>query len=108
MTTLIDADGNYTSLCLKPLLNYIKVEGVEAMVNEVLADPTDGDWEVLDELDSLLIHLALEHIRKKIAQNVSLRVSSQSEPAIKFRLQTICLLDNNDAKKLSRKFRRKN
>ena len=99
VTALIDADGNYTSLCLKPLLNYIKVEGVESMVNEVLADPTDGDWEVLDELDSLLIHLALEHIRKKIAQNVSLRVSSQSEPAIKFRLQTICLLDNNDAQK---------
>jgi len=96
---LIDAEGEYTSLCLKPLLNYIKVEGAEAMVNEVLADPTDGDWEALDELDSLLEQLALEQLRKQIALHACTKNNHISGSALKYGLETICILDHNDAQK---------
>ena len=96
---LIDAEGNYTSLCLMPLLNYMKVKGAEAMVSEVLAEPTDGDWEVLDELDALLDQLAMEQTRKEIAQQVFTRNSYQSYRSLKYGLEAINLLDYSDAQK---------
>ena len=99
VTTLIDAEGDYTSLCLKPLLNYIKIDGVEAMVNEVLADPTDGDWEALDKLDSILVKLTLSKERNELAVETSYRNNYDSLDAIKFGLKMIALLDDDSARK---------
>jgi len=98
VTALIDAEADYTSLCLKPLLNYIKVEGVEAMVNEVLADPTDGDWEALDKLDSLLEKLTLSKERNGLAVETSSRNNYDSLISIRFGLKMIALLDDDRAR----------
>ena len=98
VTTLIDAEGDYTSLCLKPLLNFIKVEGVEAMVDEVLADPTDGDWEALDELDSLLEMLTSSKERNVLALEASSRNNYDSLISIRFGLKMITLLDDDRAR----------
>ena len=92
VTALIDAEDDYTSLCLKPLLNYIKVKGVETMVNEVLADSTEGDWEILFKLDKELAHLSMKSIRQSVAEKAIDKLTFDNENGILYFFRALKLI----------------
>jgi hypothetical protein len=55
----------YLDICTKPLLLFLKTYGIEATINNLLANPTANDWKVLLQLDDLMDELQLQLLRKE-------------------------------------------
>ena len=65
VTDLIDVGNEYTNLCIKPLLLYIKTFGIKKTIEMVLENPSKNDWLALKELDGQLEELQLHVLRKE-------------------------------------------
>jgi hypothetical protein len=54
ITALIDKGNDLIGICVEPLLLFLKKFGVEETIKQILANPTENDWEALFRLDRRL------------------------------------------------------
>lgn len=62
---IIDAGDKYLDICITPMLLFLKAFGPKAMLDIVLANPTENDWKALFSLDELISELELHILRKE-------------------------------------------
>ena len=71
VSELIDAEGQDVSICITPLVLFLKTFGVKETIEIVLANPTERDWEALLKLDEQLEDLVLNILRKEFLTELS-------------------------------------
>ena len=64
VSELIDTVDQDVSICITPLVLFLKTYGVKETIEKVLSNPTERDWEALFELDITLEDLQLHQLRK--------------------------------------------
>ena len=94
VSKLIDKQDESLKICTKPLLIYLKTQGAKALVESLLANPTQGDWRALTALDEILEDLALEPLRKSLGEESISYVRFEQNDEIRFGLVALPLLDN--------------
>ena len=94
VTKLIDKQDESLKICTKPLLIYLKTQGAKALVESLLANPTQGDWRAFTALDEILEDLALEPLRKSLGEESIPFVQFEQIDEIRFGLVALRLLDN--------------
>ena len=94
VSEIIARQDESLKLCTKPLLIYLKTQGAKALVESLLANPTQGDWRALTALDEILEDLALEPLRKSLGEESIPFVRFEQIDEIRFGLVALPLLDN--------------
>ncbi len=94
VSEIIDRQDESLKLCTKPLLIYLKTQGSKALVESLLANPTQSDWRALTALDEILEDLALEPLRKSLGEESIPYVRFEQIDEIRFGLVALPLLDN--------------
>ena len=95
VSKLIDKQDESLKLCIKPLLIYLKTQGAKALVKSLLANPTQGDWQALTALDTVLEDLALEPLRKSLGEESISFIRYEQIDEIRYGLVALKLLDHN-------------
>mgnify|MGYP003967441837 CR=1 FL=1 len=103
ISELIDKGGKGIDISTKPILNYIKVYGVQSLEEKLMKKPTEGDWKALLSLDLFLKKLSLEKLRKSLAETFIKLSKFKSKAEIEYGLLAIVLLENEIAKKYFKK-----
>jgi tetratricopeptide (TPR) repeat protein len=65
VSELIDTKDQDISICITPLVLFLKTYGVKSTIDCVFKNPTERDWEALNELDNNLKYLQLHQLRKE-------------------------------------------
>ena len=94
VSKLIDKQDESLKLCTKPLLIYLKTQGAKALVESLLANPTQGDWQALTALDTILEDLALEPLRKLLGEESISFIRYEQIDEIRYGLVALKLLDD--------------
>jgi tetratricopeptide (TPR) repeat protein len=94
VSEIIDRQDELLKLCTKPLLIYLKTQGAKALVESLLANPTQGDWRALTALDEILEDLALEPLRKSLGEESIPFVRFEQIGEIRYGLVALKLLDD--------------
>ena len=71
VSELIDAEGQDFSICIIPLVLFLKTFGVKTTIDKILENPTERDWEALFKLDEQLVELELYKLRKEFLSELS-------------------------------------
>ena len=71
VSELIDNEDQDISICITPLVLFLKTFGVNATIEKVLANPTENDWKALLKLDKQLEDLVLNILRKEFLTELS-------------------------------------
>ncbi len=71
VSELIDIEKQDISICLTPLVLFLKTYGVKTTIKKVLENPTERDWEALLKLDEQLEDLQLHVLRIEFLSVVS-------------------------------------
>ncbi len=99
VTELIDLGANYIELCVNPLLTYLKTFGSQSLIDEVLKNPTENDWKVLFELDTLIEELELHINRKDLFQELMAVNTFDSTDKISYALKGVRFLNKDIAER---------
>jgi tetratricopeptide (TPR) repeat protein len=70
ITALIDSGGDKIGICIAPLFIYMKNRGVKALLDKVLENKTENDWEALLNLEGLLNELELEKLLREFYEKI--------------------------------------
>ena len=97
VTDLIDVGNEYTNLCIKPLLLYIKTFGIKKTIEMVLENPSKNDWMALKELDGQLEELQLHVLRKEFLMGLMPHNELKTKAAVSLGLKAITIFDKNEA-----------
>lgn len=65
---LIDAGDPYLTICIKPLLTFLRRCGAQDTIEKLLQNPSANDWKAFLHLDNLLGELQLIKIQKEFRQ----------------------------------------
>ena len=90
---LIDAGEELIDACITPVIMHLKIKGVQETLDILLKNPTENDWKILLKVDTNLNKLALEKLRKEMAQTSLARNEFASKASIQLGLENIPLLD---------------
>ena len=97
VTALIDCGTAQMDLCIRPLLNYLKAFGVEAVINKILENPTENDWKALLKLDEKLEELQLHLLRKEFLTYLMSRNKFETKESLWLVLKAISYIDLDHA-----------
>ena len=97
LAELIDAGKENLSICIKPLLLFLKSFGIEQTIAKVLAKPSDNDWQVLFNLDKQLQALQQNELRGDFLIALMPHNDFKTKPALWLGLKAIALFDKEDA-----------
>ena len=99
VSELIDAEGQDVSICITPLVLFLKTFGVKEIIEIVLANPTERDWEALLKLDEQLEYLQLHKLRKEFLSEIMPFNQMQIENEILVGIKACTALDKIEAQK---------
>jgi len=97
VSELIDTDGQDISICISPLVLFLKAFGVKETIEIVLANPTERDWEALYELDKQLVKLQIHIIRKEFLISLIQQNEFNTKSSIGLALKSIELFNKNES-----------
>ena len=97
LSELIDTEDQDISICITPLVLFIKTFGVKATIEKVLANPTKRDWEALLKLDEQLRELQLQILRKEFLTQLMPFNTLNNRDSIMLMLTAIYILDKDYA-----------
>ena len=103
ITELIDNGEKGINISTKPLLNYIKINGVKSLEEKLMKVPTERDWLALLSLDKLLNMLSLEKLRKSLAETFLKLSKFESKAEIEYGLKGIKFFEEKDLKQYFKK-----
>ena len=92
LAELIDAGKENLSICIKPLLLFLKSFGIEQTIAKVLAKPSDNDWQALFYLDEQLAELQQNILRKDFLTALMPNNDFKTKPALWLGLKAIALI----------------
>ena len=95
---IIDAYEEHHDICVTPLLYFLKAFGPKAMLDIVLANPTDNDWKVLLILNKLLDRLVLQILIKEFNSNVIDLINFNNRHSTKLGLRAVLVIDKEQAR----------
>jgi tetratricopeptide (TPR) repeat protein len=98
ITQLIDlSEGNEAILeiCLMPLVNVLLIHGVEKIIEVILENPTENDWNALLNLDTILENLQLHSLRNDLLKALMPFNQLQTKNEVWLGLKAITLFDEN-------------
>ena len=97
VSELIDAESQDISICIIPLLFFLKAHGVKTTIEKILENPSDMDWEALLKLDKQLEDLQMHQLRKEFLTEVMLQNQLQSKFPVWLALNAIALFDKEES-----------
>jgi tetratricopeptide (TPR) repeat protein len=75
ISQIIDGNADYHFICIKPIIIFLKFKGPEYLLNIILANPTENDYAILNDVQNELMQLGLNEIRNEL-----LRILLKLEP----------------------------
>jgi tetratricopeptide (TPR) repeat protein len=93
VSELIDAEGQDVSICITPLLFFLKAHGVKTTIEKILENPTKNDWISLLKLNEQLEDLQLQVLRKEFLSEVMLYNDMQIKESLWLGLKAIYIFD---------------
>lgn len=66
ISNIIDGNANYHFICVKPIIIFLKFKGPEYLLSIILANPTENDYSILNDVQNELMHLGLIEIRNEL------------------------------------------
>ena len=97
VSELIDTDGQDVSICITPLVLFLKTFGVKATIDKVLAHPSEKDWQALFILNNRLADLQLHLLRKDFLKEVMPKNQLQSKHSVWLALKAIALFEKEES-----------
>lgn len=97
VSELIDTEDQDISICITPLVLFLKTFGVKATIEKVLANPTENDWKALFRLNNRLADLQLHLLRKDFLKEVMLKNQLQTKHSVWLALKAISLFDKEES-----------
>jgi tetratricopeptide (TPR) repeat protein len=97
VSELIDTEDQDISICITPLLLFLKTFGVKATIEKILENPTKNDWKSLLILNNRLADLQLHLLRKDFLKEVMLQNQLQSKYSVWLALKAIALFDKEES-----------
>jgi tetratricopeptide (TPR) repeat protein len=79
---LIDTGGYYLEICIRPLLHFMKIYGVDTTLDKILENPTDNDWKAFLQLSRLMDELVLLETKEIFLKDLMRYNSFNSKEAI--------------------------
>jgi tetratricopeptide (TPR) repeat protein len=96
-TQLIDEGNEKVELCVTPLFYFLKSQGVEKMIEKLLKNPTENDWEALIELDVRLANLQFNILRKDFLKELMTHNQLQTKDEVCLGLKAITIFNKDEA-----------
>ena len=93
VSELIDTVEQDISICLTPLVLFLKTYGVKTTIEKVLENPTERDWEALLKLDEQLEDLQLHVLRIEFLTEVMLYNDMKIKESLWLGLKAITIFD---------------
>jgi tetratricopeptide (TPR) repeat protein len=97
VSELIDTEDHDISICITPLVLFLKTFGVKATINKILENPTERDLEVLLEVDAQLEGLQLHVLRKDFLTEFMPKNAFNTEDSVLLGLNAITIFDKREA-----------
>ena len=97
VSELIDIVGQDISICITPLVLFLKTFGVKATIDKALENPSDRDWEAFLKLDEQLEDLQLHVLRKEFLTKVMPKNVLKTEDSTLLGLKAIEIFDRSEA-----------
>jgi tetratricopeptide (TPR) repeat protein len=97
VSELIDAEDQGISICITPLVFFLKTFGVKVTIEKVLANPTENDWKALLRLNKRLADLQLHLLRKHFLKELMPKNELQSKHSVLLGLKAIEILDKEES-----------
>jgi tetratricopeptide (TPR) repeat protein len=97
VSELIDTENQEISICITPLILFLKTFGVKATIDKVLANPTENDWEALLKLNNRLTELQLHLLKKDFLREVMHQNQLQTKNSVWLGLKAITFSDKEES-----------
>lgn len=79
---LIDTGGYFLEICIRPLLHFMKIYGVDTTLDKILENPTDNDWKAFLQLSRFMDELVLLETKEIFLKDLMRYNSFKSKEAI--------------------------
>ena len=93
VSELIDVNEQAISICITPLVFFLITYGVKSIIDNILNNPTERDWQALFELDITLEELQLHQIRKDLLTEQMPMNPMQTTKGLRLGLKAISIFD---------------
>jgi tetratricopeptide (TPR) repeat protein len=97
VSELIDTVDQDISICITPLVLFLKIFGVKTTIEKVLENPTENDWKTLLKLDEQLDDLQLNVLRKEFLTELMPKNVFNTEDSALLGLKAIEIFDKSEA-----------
>ena len=97
VSELIDTEDQDISICITPLVLFLKIFGVKVTIDKVLENQSERDWEALHELDKQLVKLQIHIIRKEFLISLIQQNEFNTKSSIGLALKSIELFNKNES-----------
>jgi tetratricopeptide (TPR) repeat protein len=97
LSELIDTEDQDISICITPLVLFLKIFGVKTTIEKVLENPTENDWKTLLKLDEQLDDLQLNVLRKEFLTELMPKNVFNTEDSAMLGLKAIEIFDKSEA-----------
>ena len=97
LSELIDTEDQDISICITPLVLFLKIFGVKTTIEKVLENPTENDWKTLLKLDEQLDDLQLHVLRKEFLTEVMQNNDMKIKESLSLGFEAIKIFDKSEA-----------
>jgi tetratricopeptide (TPR) repeat protein len=97
LSELIDTEDQDISICITPLVLFLKIFGVKTTIEKVLENPTENDWKTLLKLDIQLDDLQLHVLRKEFLTEVMQNNDMKIKESLSLGFEAIKIFDKSEA-----------
>ncbi|MEN9303509.1 MAG: hypothetical protein RL264_1938 [Bacteroidota bacterium] len=92
ISELIDLEDRTLTICIKPLLYFLKIHGVEDTLKKLLENPTENDWVFLQKLKDSIKENQLYVLELELNEKIVSMDSFESIDFIKIKLSSLEVL----------------